>query len=195
MQKINSDATAKLASDLQSMQTQNPANLPGKTPAERVRVPMTQPMRKLETPELPGYWLQWIRGTPERMAQARRAFFEVVYEHELDLNNHDLGGDAKTSGNTDMGTEVSTGDGSGEVGPDHQPIRMILMKQKKEYHDEDVAITQARNDSVVDSLKVAFSQGTIGAGSKDGPGETAEDVRQRYVGSQVKVPDLFRRKA
>lgn len=195
MQKIQSTTAAQAAENLAGMAAQNPANPPGKTAAERVRVPMTAPMRKLEVSELPGFWLQWIRGTPERMQQARRAFFEHVYEHELDVNNHDIGGDAKTSGNTDMGTIVSTGDGSGEIGHDGQSIRLYLMKQRKEYHDEDMAINQSRNDSVVDSLTVNFRQGTVGVGAEGAPSELPVDVQNRYVGQQTKLPTLFQRKA
>lgn len=194
MEKINTDLAAKAAEIKASMQAQNPSVAPGKTLAERVRVPMTTPMRKLEVAELPGWWLQWIRGTPERMQQARRAGFDHVYEHEIDINNMDLGGDAKTSGNSDMGTIVSTGDGSGEQGRDGQAIRLYLMKQRKEHHDEDSAITQARNDSVVDSLTANFKQGTVGMGVQGAPAETPVDANNRYVGSQTKIPDLFKRK-
>lgn len=194
MKREQTNEEAALASTIEHMQGQNPANEQGRNEG-RTRIPMTSPMRRMEVPELPGFWLQWIRATPERMQQANRAFFEHVYEGELDINNRDIGGDAKTSGNTDMGTIVSCGDGSGELGPDRQPIRMVLMKQRKEYHDEDVAINQKRNDSVVDSLTVNFRQGTIGAADAKGPGETQDDVSKRYVGNQSKIPKLFQRKS
>lgn len=195
MERINTASAAAKAETIDHMQKQNPAQAPGKTVAERVRVPMTSPMRKLEVAELPGWWLQWIRGTPERLQQARRAGFDHVRETELDVNNLDVGGDAKTSGNTDMGSIVSTGDGSGETGNDGQPIRLYLMKQRKEHHDEDMAIQQRRNDSVVDSLTVNFRSGTVGVGAAEAPAETPEDVKNRYVGTQTKIPDLFKRKA
>lgn len=188
------NVNAELESLEQHMQGQNPAQSPEKVVAERVRIPMTSPMRRLETPELPGWWLQWIRGTPERMQQAKRAFFEHVLEYELDVNNRDIGGDAKTSGNSDLGSIISTSDGSGERGYDGQAIRMYLMKQRKEHHDEDVAINQRRNDSVVDSLTVNFRQGTVGMGADGAPAETPVDMRQRYVGSNTAIPEIFKRK-
>lgn len=195
IQRLNSNETAAAAATLDSMQKQNPANLGEKTVAERKRVPMTAPTRKLEIAELPGYWLQWIRGTPDRVMQAKNAGFEHVYEKEVHLNNMDLGGDAKTSGNTDMGSIVSTTDGSGEIGSDGQGVRLYLMKQKKEHHDEDTELLQTRNDSVVDSLTANFRKGTVGVGAEGAPTETPQDQKLRYVGNQSKVPDLFRRKA
>lgn len=195
MEKVMTAAEEKLAAMKASSGATNPANPAGKPAAERVRVPMTSPMRRLEVAELPGYWLQWIRGTQERIQQALNAGFIYVSESELSINNFDIGGDAKTSGNTDMGTRVSTGDGSGEMGRDGQPIRMFLMKQSKEHHDEDTGIVQSRNDSVVDSLTANFRSGTVGVGAEGAPAETGLDVKTRYVGSQTKIPDLFKRKA
>lgn len=194
MQKIQSTQAATAAENLAAMASQNPANPPDRTSEEMVRVPMTAPMQKLEVNELPGFWMQWIRGTPDRMMQAKRAGFTHVHELELTINNHDLGGDAKTSGNTDLGTIVSTTDGSGEIGQDGQGVRLYLMKQRKEHHDEDTAILQARNDSVVDSLTAAFRQGTVGVGAEGAPSETAHDVQQRYVKPDLRIPEIFRRK-
>lgn len=194
MQKIESTQAATTAENLANMAGQNPANPPEKPAGDRVRVPMTTPTRKLEVAELPGFWLQWIRGTPDRVMQAKAAFFEHVTESEIHPNNHDLGGDARTSGNTDMGTIVSTTDGSGEIGADGQGVRMYLMKQRKEYHDEDMAINQRRNDSVVDSLTSAFRHGTVGVGAEGAPAETSDDLQKRYVKPDLRIPEIFRRK-
>lgn len=169
----------------------NPANAVGKPVEERKRVPMTLPMLKLEVPEIPGYHLHWMRGTPDRIAQAEKAGYEFVDESEVDINNTSLGGDATKSGNTDLGSRVSQIAGE-EIGADGQPIRLILMKQKLEWYEEDQKILQRRNDSIADTLLAGMQSGTVGGQDQ---GEMTADVAQRYVDSKrTKIPDLFKRK-
>ena len=157
----------------------NPANEPQKTVAERKRVPMSVPMRKLEVNELPGYHLHWIKGTPQRLAQAQNAGYEFVLEEEVQVNNLDLGGDASIRGNTDLGTRVSTAAGD-DVGGDGQPVRLYLMKIKEEWWQESQQVLADRSEKIAD----AFRSGLTGA-DKDKPG----DSQRRYV--KGKVPDLF----
>lgn len=190
MQTINS----KQRDDLTEMQKSNPSVENLKPLGDRQRIAMTTPLRKLETNELPGFHMQWLRGTRERIQQALNAGFEFVSPDEVGLNNLDLGGDAAHGGNTDMGSRVSTGEGGGELGLDGQPIRLYLMKQRKEYHDEDKAILQRRNDSVVDSLMSQYKTGAVGEGAENAPSETTQDRSTRYVGTQTKIPEIFRRK-
>lgn len=163
--------------------------------AERKRIPMSLPMLKLEVPEIPGYHLHWIRGTQDRVQQAQNAGYEFVDQAEVATQLVSIGGDATKSGNTDMGTRVSTlasPYGEGEVDGTGQPLRLFLMKQKEEYYKEDQLILQRRNDSVADTLTAAFRDGTPISRAE---GETGDDVGQRYVGNRTsKVPDLFKRK-
>ena len=177
--------------------TTNPANEVGVNVAERKRIPMTLPVQRLSTPEISGYFLYWMRGTPERIAQAERAGYEFVDYSEVNINNVSIGGDAAKSGNTDMGSRVSTlasptGDGSDHVGG--QPLRLFLMKQKWEWHLEDQAILEARNDNIADTLTSAYRSGTIGV-SDPKSGETPDDVQHRYVDQKrTRIPDIFKRK-
>lgn len=187
-----SDLAAKAAEARAKMDKQNPGVAPGKTSAERKRIPLSVPQRKLEVPEIPGYYLRWFRGTPQRLAQAERAGFLFVQPEEIQLNNLALGGDATKAGNSDMGDRVSVIEG-GEVDGSGQAIRMYLMKQKMEDHLEDQTIVQNRNDSVADALVGAYSSGQVGVGQG---GETAEDAAARYVDQKrTRVPELFRRKS
>ena len=170
---------------------ENPSVLPGKEPGARKRIPLSVPQRKLEVTEIPGYYLRWFRGTSVRLAQAERAGFEFVSPEEVELNNHDLGGDAVSSGSTDLGTRVSIIEGS-EVDGSGQAVRMYLMKQKLEHYHEDVQIIQDRNDKVVEALTVGYRQGQVGGQAS---GETAGDAANRYVDpKRSKLPDLFRKK-
>jgi hypothetical protein len=174
------------------MDKQNPTVAPGKTAAERKRIPLSVPQRKLEVPEIPGYYLRWFRGTPQRLAQAERAGFTFVSEEEVQLNNLALGGDATKAGNSDMGGRVSVIEGS-EVDAAGQAVRMYLMKQLMEHHLEDRTIAQDRNDSVADALVGSYKTAGIGAGQQ---GELPEDVAARYVDQKrARVPELFRRKS
>ena len=184
---------ANKAAELQAkMEKVNPANLPEPTKVERQRIPMTAAMRKLEVPEIPGYHIQWIRSDPSRVQQALRAGYEFVSNEEVGLNSFDLGGDAKNSGNTDMGSRVSVVDGS-DVGSDGQVIRSYLMKQRKELHEEDEALIQAQNDRVVEALTAGLKAGRVGGPA---PGETGEDTGHRYVDrSRTRIPKFFQKKA
>ncbi len=172
----------------------NPANA-GPDVAERKRIPMTLPVQRLSAPEIPGYYTYWMRGTPERIAQAERAGFEFVNDSEVSVNDRSLGGDATKSGNTDMGGRVSTlasptGDGSDSVGG--QPLRLYLMKQKWEWHLEDQAVLERRNDNIADTLSAAYKGGIVGGPAE---GEQPVDVAQRYVDPRrTRIPDLFKRK-
>lgn len=174
------------------MESNNPSVTGGKTPvAERQRIPLTLPVQKFKVPEIPGYHTHWFRGSLERLAQAQRAGYEFVDESEVDVNATELGGDARRSGNSDLGTRVSllAGGGDSEGG---QPARMYLMKQKMEWYVEDQKLLEARNDSVADALTAAYRTGIVGG---QAPGERPEDVAQRYVDpKRARMPDLFKRK-
>ena len=179
------DAAAHLAK-------QNPTTIPGKTAAERRRIPLTAPQRKLEVSEgaLPGYHLRWIRGTTARLAQAQNAGFEFVLPEEVQLNNTLIGGDAQRTGGTGLDSRVSVVEGSEIEGG--QAVRMYLMKQKMEWYLEDKKLVQDRNDGVADALSSAFQTGAVGGRAQ---GETAADAALRYVdASRTRRPDLFRRK-
>lgn len=160
----------------------NPANAINKPAAERKRIPMSVPQRKLEAPEIPGYVCYWMLGTPSRLQQAERAGYEFVDEKEVMINSTTLGNAADISGSTDMGSRVSIGAGE-QVGTDGQPVRLYLMKIRKDWYAESQAIAEQRNDSIADALR----GGKLGS-EKDARGDTA----MRYIDpSRTKIPDLF----
>ena len=182
----------KAANAKAHMGKQNPTVAPGKSLEERKRIPLSVPQRKLEVPDIPGYYLRWFRGTPARLAQAARAGFINVKEDEIGLNNLSLGGDATKAGNSDMGSNVSVIEGS-EVDGTGQAVRMYLMKQPMEYKLEDDAITQERNDDIARTLTGQYQSGVVGG--RDA-GETEADINARYVDrKRTKVPELFRKKS
>lgn len=182
------ERAAQNAAQLQ--QNPNPANAPQATKAERKRIPMTAPQRKLAVPELPGYHLHWMLGTSSRIAQAQAAGYEFVDASEVNITNLRLGDDVTKSGNTDLGSRVSIVAGS-ETGGDGQPVRLYLMKQRQEWYEEDQKLLQSRNDSVADTLTANFRQGTVGGPAE---GETTEDMANRYVNRRrSRVPDFFNR--
>lgn len=167
----------------------SPANV-GEPVATRKRIPMTLPVRKLAVPEIPGFHLHWMMGRPDRIAQAQQAGYEFVDESEVSVNNLDLGGDATRSGSTDLGTRVSIV-ARGETGVDGQPVRLYLMKQKQEWHEEDQKLLQDRNDSIADTFTESFRSGTVGGRA---PGEKDSDVESRYVNKKrSRIPDFFNR--
>lgn len=181
---------SKIEEMLVKSQEQNPTVAPGKAKAEMSRIPLSVPQRKLEVPDIPGYYMRWFRGTPARLAQAQRAGFVFVKPQEVMLNMVSLGGDATKSGNSDMGDMVSVIEGS-EVDGGGQAVRLYLMKQLMEHRLEDDKITQTRNDQVVDSIVGSMMSGGIGAGQN---GEQGVDAAQRYVPKNIKIPELFKKK-
>ena len=182
----------KAAEAAAKMQKSNPSVSPDAPAAGRKRIPLSVPERKLEVPDLPGYYLRWFRGTPQRLAQAERAGFEFVRPSEVQVNNTLLSGDASHHGSTDLGERVSIVEGS-EIGEGGQAVRLYLMKQKMEHYLEDTKASQERNDSIADALTAGFRQGQVGG---QAPGETAVDAQSRYVDPRrMKVPDFFTRKA
>lgn len=155
----------------------------GQPAAERKRIPMSVPVQKLDAPEIPGYHLHWFLGTPERLQRAIDGGYEFVDQKEVKLINATLGGDSAVSGNTDMGSQVSIISGS-EVGKDGQPIRMVLMKIKNEWYEEDQKLVYERNLQVADAL----TGGMLGDQGKPIPGDT----RNRYVDkARTTIPDMF----
>lgn len=160
----------------------NPGSARDARPAERKRIPMSVPVQRLEAPEIPGYHLHWFIGSQERLQRAIDGGYEFVDERELKINNVSLGGDSTASGNTDMGSRVSVISGQ-EVGKDGQPTRLILMKIKQEWYEEDQKLVEDRNDLVAASLR----GGVLGA-EKDRPVDRAA----RYVDkARTAIPDLF----
>lgn len=163
----------------------NPANKNPVAVGERKRIPMSVPVQKLSVPEIPGYHLHWFNGTPERIARAQQGGYEFVDSFEVQVNSVGLGNESTQSGNTDMGSRVSIVGGT-EVDPSGQPVRLILMKIKQEWREQDMKLVEDRNDSVANALM----GGVLGA-EKDGPGDTA----QRYVDAKKTViPEMFKRK-
>jgi hypothetical protein len=162
-------------------------NKPGietnKTAAERRRIPMSVPVRKLEAPEIPGYHLHWFRGTPDRLQQALNGGYEFVDNKEIVVNSVGLGSDTTVSGNTDMGSQVSVLAG-GELDSQHQPIRLVLMKIKQEWYEEDQKLVEDQSVRVAQAL----SGGLLGA-------ESDRESNKRYVDKdKTSIPDLFKPK-
>lgn len=168
----------------------NPTVDPGKFPDGRDRIPLGIPQRRLETPGIPGYYLRWFKGTPQRLAQAAQAGFEFVGYDEVETHDVSLGGDASKDGNTDLGSRVSVAEGS-ESDLGGNAVRMYLMKQKWEWRQYDVKAGGKQSEQVVDALTSAFVQGKVGGRERS---ETEADAKQRYVKQGTQVPELFRRK-
>jgi hypothetical protein len=160
----------------------NPASTAKK---ERRRIPMSTPVQKLEVQDIPGYHLHWFANSPGRLKRAQDAGYEFVNESEVTLNPSGLGSDSVISGNTDMGSQVSVIAGK-QLGSDGQPERLILMKIKQEWYDEDQVAVEDKYEHIAASLR----GGLIGA-ERDSQGDT----QHRYVDkSRTSIPDLFKPK-
>lgn len=119
---------------------------------ERQRIPMSVPVQKLAVPEIPGYHLHWFIDNPARIMQAQRAGYEFVETDEVDIVNTGLADDASSSGNTDLGSRVSLSAGQ-TLSEQGQPQRLILMKIRQEWWEEDQKKLEERNESIAATLR------------------------------------------
>lgn len=150
--------------------------------AERKRIPMSVPVQRLSVPDIPGYHLHWFVGTPERVSRAQDGGYEFAEDTEVAMNDAGLGGTSTRTGNTDLGSRVSVVGGS-EIDRDGQPVRLVLMKIKQEWYEEDQKLVEQRNDQVVAKL--------LGGLQADG----GYDPSHRYVDPRrTTIPDFFKRK-
>jgi hypothetical protein len=157
----------------------NPAN--GGT-KERRRIPMSVPVQKLEVPEIPGYHLHWFVNDPARIKRALDGWYEFVEEKEIETTPSGLGSSTAAGGNTDLGSRVSIVAGK-QLGKDGQPERLVLMKIKDEYYQEDQQLAEQGVERIAASLR----GGMLGS-EQDARGDT----QQRYVDQRrTKIPDMF----
>lgn len=156
-----------------------------KTTAERKRVPMSVPVQKLEVADMPGYHLHWFVNAPDRLQRALDGGYEFVDSKEVKVNSVSLGGDSAISGSTDLGSHVSVVSGQ-EIGKDGQPTRLVLMKIRQEWFEEDQKLVEERSARVADSLL---------GGAFGSEKEVAGDASHRYVDkARTQIPDLFKPK-
>jgi hypothetical protein len=167
------------------MEQLNVASKQEKVNAERKRIPMSVPVQRLEVPEIPGYHLHWFINSPERIQRALEGGYEFVEHRDMKINSVGLGGDSALSGNTDMGSRVSVISGQ-EIGKDGQPTRLVLMKIRQEWYEEDQKLINSQNERVAASIR----GGQLGADK-----EVGGDAVHRYVDkSRTHIPDLFKPK-
>lgn len=168
-----------------AVETVSPANSPSRV-TDRTRIPMSTGQQKLSVPEIPGYHLHWMRGEPERIQQAMAAGYTFVEQNETTQVNLSIGGDAKKSGNTDLGSRISALAGS-ELGNDGQPLRLYLMKLPQEWHEED---NKAQEDKS-NHIRQALLRGQMGS-EKD---TNSSDTQSRYVKESTNMfqPKTIRR--
>lgn len=157
----------------------NVANAQKKAVVERDYIPMASGVEKLAVPEKPGFSRRWFRDNPGRIMRAQRAGYQFVHKDEVDVYNTDLGGDAKNSGNTDLGTRVSIVSGEGINETTGQPNRLILMEIPLHLYERSRQIVEERNDSIADALT----------------GRNIEDDENQYIDKKrTKAPDFFKKK-
>jgi len=151
----------------------NPASGPATKLREPDRIPMSVPNQKLAVPDIPGYHLHWMLGTPERISQAQRAGYRFVEQDEVNVSRHGIADDLSQNGSTDMGSQVSVVAG-GHASNGGQPTRLILMKLPIEYWNEDQKALESKSDALVEALR----GGQMNAAQT---GESPSDRRLRYV--------------
>ena len=121
----------------------NPANAPEKT--VRRRIPLGLPTLKLAVPEIPGHVLYWFRGSDQRMQQAYDAGYSHVKRGDVITNHAGLANSYESDGNSDLGSNVSVGEGDG--------TRLYLMKLPRELWLEDEVAIEEKHDAIAAQLR------------------------------------------
>jgi hypothetical protein len=146
----------------------NPANAAATPAAERRRIPMSIPQRKLQVDPIAGYHTHWFRD--DNIERAIQAGYEFVDCNEVTVNQQNTATSRGISGNADLGTRVRVVSGMGQNGPEY----LTLMKIKEEWHREDMAVLEKRNASVMEAI---FQEGKVMGDDQQNPG----DKRLNYV--------------
>lgn len=157
----------------------NPA---GRPVTERTRIPMSTPTRKLEVPPIEGYHLYWFLES--NVPRALDGGYEFVKRDEVKLNQHGIATGRGVSGNTDLGTNVSVV--AGGVSESGGAERLVLMKIKQEWYDEDRKQLENRNASILE----AIFRGEIIPGSEEA---SREDRNQMYLKTLPSSKPLLQR--
>lgn len=122
------------------------------------RVPLSVPRAKLAVPPITGFHTHWFLNKPERIAQALAAGYQFVAKGDVPVPNHSLGGDRGQADGTDLGSQISVIAG-GDESSGGQPARLVLMKIRQEWRDDDVKAREAQNDRLVEALRGGEARG------------------------------------
>ena len=154
------------------------------------RIPMSVPMQSLEVPEISGHNLYWFKES--RIERAKAAGYELVGKEEVSLNPKGVGADRRLSGNTDLGTNVSIVAGTDQHG---HPERLVLMKIRSEWWNEDHGLLDARNAQIVESIFEGEKVGARVGDEASSSGGTADLPDHAYVRKdQIRGPPILNRK-
>lgn len=145
--------------------------------AERKRIPMSVPRRRLQCTPIPGYHLYWARE--EDVGLFLDAGYEFVNKRETHVNYRDhVAGDSSKDGNQDLGDRVKVWAGRGDDG---KPYHHILMKIRLEWYEEDQNKLRDFNAKI---LQAIFRGEMVVDNFTDEGGKTRSsdgDTSQRYV--------------
>lgn len=97
----------------------------------------------------PNYVYRFVNDTGSRIDQMKSAGYEIVTDEDL------IVGDARVSDPTQQGSAKRVVSKDGTVS--------FLMRQKKEFYEEDQATKQAHNDEIERSMKQTASEGMYGS--------------------------------
>lgn len=150
----------------------------------RKRIPMTMVSRKLQTPELPGFYLHWINGEPDRIAKALNADYTFVQKDELPGYTLELGEQTAISGSAGMANAISVV--AGGTGQDNQALRLYLMKLPQELRDEDLQARDDEGQKLIDALR-NDPQARVGSG-EDNEKRYGQELDMRRGRSVAKKP-------
>lgn len=97
----------------------------------------------------PNYVYRFVNDSGSRIDQMKSAGYEIVTDDDL------IVGDSRVSDTSQMGSGKRVVSKDGTV--------QYLMRQKKEYYDEDQAAKQAHNDEIEQAMKKQAQEGMYGS--------------------------------
>lgn len=160
---------------METPQVTDPPAPPAQEPSRReitarTRIPMSIPRRKLDVPEIPGYFLYW--HLESNVPAALQAGYEFVDMGEVPVHQMGIGTDTRIEGSSDLGSRIRVHAGIGQSGASEYHV---LMKLRQEWRDEDQKVIDQRNADIMGGI---FQKEQI----MDGSNQVSEtDKDQRYV--------------
>jgi len=97
----------------------------------------------------PNYVYRFVNDSGSRIDQMKSAGYEIVTDDDL------IVGDSRVNDSTQMGSSKRVISKDGTV--------QYLMRQKKEFYDEDQAAKQAHNDEIEQAMKKQAQEGMYGS--------------------------------
>lgn len=137
--------------------------------AAKARRPMSTPTRRLETTQIPGFHLHWMKQ--ENLPQAYAASYQHVLDGEVEINTRNVSIDSTMGATADLSDRVTV-----QFGGD----TLYLMKLDEALYNEDMALVAKRNANILQQI---FRGEQIAGAMGPNPGDSSNSYVKKDMTS------------